>query len=434
MQSLSQLRSAGTDDRERRWRTTLGVLVAVRVAIPLVTFAFSGHALPGLPPYRYQPLNGDSFGFYAATREFISSLGQVNPPLLLVAFVLVVGATVIGARIWRGSPGQRVLALLVPAVALSLAVTLPIREMHTPGAAVFGWPLLWSIPLGPIRAVGLGPSPDTAFVIGLALTLVALGVAVIATAYVGRYATGRRSVGLIAAALFTVWPLVSGQVVGHSAWENGQWNVDVGLHLYTEPLSTALVVSSVALLLRPATQQLGLAGAGLAIGYAAVVKLTNGVVGLALAVLVAWRYGLRQAVPYVAGGLVSLPILLAYWPKGYVGMFDGATSASSRPWALSYADDAWTHSLIFTPRLLLLLAPLLLVGCFAIRDRWVLAVVCAPIVVDAVVYSFYSATAFHPRFLYVALPFVFVLEAAGAASLADAVRRRRRPAHQVRVL
>jgi len=434
MPGTSHPHSAATDAAERPWRAAIVALVAVRVAIPLVTLAFSGHALPGLPAYRYQPLNGDSFGFYSATREFIASIARVDRPLLLLAAALVVGATVIGVRLWRRSPGRRWIAVLLPSAALSLAVTLPIRQMHPPGAAVFGWPLLWSIPMIPIRAVGLEPTPDVAFVIGLALTLVALAITVVATAYVGLYASGRRSVGLLAAAMFTFWPLVTGQIVGRSAWENGQWNVDVGLHLYTEPLSTALVVVSVALLLRPATQQLGRAGAGLAIGYAAVVKLTNGLVGLVLAVLVAWRHGLRQALPYAVGGLVSLPIVLAYWPKGYVGMFDGATSASSRPWSLSYADDAWAHSLLYTPRLLLLLTPLLVIGCFALRDRWMLAVIWTPIAVNAVVYSFYDVTALHPRFLYVALPFVFVLEAAGAVGVAGALRRRRRPTCEVRVL
>ena len=56
-----------------------------------------------------------------------------------------------------------------------------------------------------------------------------------------------------------------------------------------------------------------------------------------------------------------------------------------------------------------------MVGCFAVRDRWALAVVATPIVVNAAVYSFYDVTALHPRFLYVTLPFVFVLEAAGRA-------------------
>jgi hypothetical protein len=406
----------------------------VRVAIPLLTLAFSGHALPGLPAYRYQPLNGDSFGFYTATREFISSLGRVSRPLLLLAALAVVAATVAGILIWRRWPRHRVAAVLLPAAVLSLAVTLPIHRMHPPGAAVFGWPLLWSLPMIPIRAAGLEPTPDVAFVIGLALTLAALAVTVVATAYVGLYATGRRTVGLAAAALITVWPLLSGQIVGPSAWENGQWNVDVGLHLYTEPISTALVTASVALVLRPTIEQLGRAGAGLAIGYAAAVKLTNGVVGVVLALLVARRSGVRQAVPYALGGLVSLPIVLAYWPKGYVGMFDGATSAVSRPWSISYADDAWRHSLLYTPRLLLLLAPLLLIGCLATRDRWALAVVATPIVVNAVIYSFYYVTALHPRFLYVTLPFVFVLEAAGGVAVVDAVRRRRQRVREVRVL
>ena len=417
----------------RRWLLALAVLAGVRLAIPLLTLAFSGHALPGLPAYRFHPLNGDSFGFYDATREFISSLGRVNKPLLLLAVVLVAAATVGGIRLWRRSTGRRWIAVLLPAGALGLAVTLPIHQMHPPGAAVFGWPLIWALPLIPIRAVGL-LTPNVAFVVGLVLTLAALAVTVIATAYVGLYATGRRAVGLIGAGILAVWPLVSGQVVGHSAWENGQWNVDVGLHLYTEPISTALVVVSVALLLRPHTQQLGRAGAGLAIGYATAVKLTNGIVGLVLAVLVAQRQGLRKAAPYALGGLVSLPLVVAYWPKGYVGMFDGATSATSHPWELSYADDAWRHSLLFTPRFLLLLAPLFVIGCFAIRDRWVLLVLCTPIFVNAVVYSFYYVTALHPRFLYVTLPFIFVLEAAGAVSLVETARRRRHSARQVRVL
>ena len=113
-------------------------------------------------------------------------------------------------------------------------------------------------------------------------------------------------------------------------------------------------------------------------------------------------------------------------------MFDGATSASSHPWSPSYVDDAWRHSLLFTPRLLLILAPLLVIGCFAIADRWALTVVLAPIVLNAVIYSFYDVTALHPRFLYAALPFVFVLEAAGAVALVDRVGRRE--TQQVRVL
>jgi len=418
----------------QRWRLALGALVGVRVATTVLTLAFTGHGLPGLPTYSYQPLNGDSFGYYAATREFIASIGRVSRPSLLLLLTLVVSTTAAGAHLWRRSPERRWVALLLPLAAISIALTAPIREMSAPGAPVFGWPLLWAIPMVPIRLVGLGPGPDLAFAIGLVLSLLAIAGTVVATAYVGLYATGRRSVGLIAAGLFAGWPLVIGQVAGESAWENGQWNVDVGLHLYTEPLSTSLVVVAVALLLRPATQATGRAAAGLAVGYATAVKLTNGVVGLVLAALVVRRHGVRKALPYAVGGLVALPIVIAYWPKGYVGQYGGATSASPHPWGLSYVDDAWTDSRLFTPRLLLVLAPLLVVGCVAIRDRWSLAVVCAPIVVNVVVYSVYDVTAIHPRFLYVTLPFVFVLEAIGAVEIAGMVGRRRRASREVRVL
>ena len=422
------------DDDERRWRRTLALLVGVRVAIPLATLAFSGHALPGLPAYRYQPLNGDSFVYYAAAREFIASFLRVSPVLILLSVGIVVAASAIGVRCWRGRPRRPAVAILVPAAAVSLALTLPIHEMRIQGGGTIGWSMLLALPLLPIRAVGLNPSPDVAFAFGLAFSLVAIAVSVVATAYVGLYATGRRSVGLIAAGLLTVWPLVSGQLVGHSAWENGQWNVDVGLHLYTEPLSTALIVLSVAIVLRPATTTAGLAGAGLAAGYATATRLTNGFVGLALALLVAIRRGPREAVPYAIGGLVSAPLVIVFWPKGYIGMFDGKAPPTFHPWSLSYVGDAWGDSLIFTPRLLLILLPLFVAGCVAIRDRWALAVVLAPIVVNAGIYSFYYVTAIHPRFLYVTLPFVFVLEAAGLLSIADAIRRRRHRPREVRVL
>ena len=133
----------------------------------------------------------------------------------------------------------------------------------------------------------------------------------------------------------------------------------------------------------------------------------------------------ERPLPYALGGLVSLPLVVAYWPKGYVGMFDGAISATSHPWAALVRGRRLAALAPVHATLLLLLAPLFVVGCFAVRDRWVLLVVCTPIVVNAVVYSFYYVTALHPRFLYVTLPSCFVLEAAGAVC---ARRRPRAPA------
>jgi hypothetical protein len=53
-------------------------------------------------------------------------------------------------------------------------------------------------------------------------------------------------------------------------------------------------------------------------------------------------------------------------------------------------------------------------GCLAVRCRLRLAILVTPIVVKAAIYSLYDVTELHPRFLYGALPSLFVLEAAGA--------------------
>ena len=98
----------GDDGRERRWLDPLGVLVGVRCLIPLATLAFSGSRVAGAPAYRYQPLNGDSFVYYAAAREFIASFLRVSRPLFLCSVSsLVAAALVIGVRCWRGQPQHR---------------------------------------------------------------------------------------------------------------------------------------------------------------------------------------------------------------------------------------------------------------------------------------------------------------------------------------
>lgn len=403
------------------WWGPLTACVGLRLAVPLIVLAASGRDLGAVPSYDYTPLNGDAFGFYAATREFMASIARVPAPALALAALVVIAASVASWRISTTAPARRWVAIVLPAVAFALASCLVIREMKPPGAAVMGWPLVWALSLVPYRGLGLEPDPDVAFVFGFVLSLVALATATIATAYVGQYATGSRSVGLLAASLSAVWPLIPGLVVGEQAWENGQWNVDVGLALYTEPISTALVVVGVALLLRPGARAAMLAGSGLALGYATFVKLTNGLVALALLPVLVAKIGWRRTVPFALGGIVSAPLVAAYWPKGYVDMFGGRIAASESPWSLDYVDDAWGRSTLFTPTVLLLLAPFLLVGILALRDVFALAVVLAPIVVTAAVYSFYDVTYLHPRFLYVALPFVFVLEAIGARAVLRAL-------------
>jgi hypothetical protein len=234
-------------------------------------------------------------------------------------------------------------------------------------------------------------------------------VTTVATAYLGRFATGRRSVGLVAAALYAFWPVWVGLVAGERAWENGQWHTDIGLHLYTEPASTALVVAGAALLLKPALTETRAAGAGLALGYSAVVKLTNGLLAAAFLPLLAVRYGLRAALPYALACLVSLPILLVYWPKGYVKMYGGGIAPVPTPWSIDYVRLSWERSTVFTPAMVLILGVPATAGAVLVSGWYTRLALILPIVITAAVYSLYYVTYQHPRFLFVALPFVFVL-------------------------
>ena len=274
--------------RTALWWPALAALIGVRLAIPLAALAASGHDLPGLPRYVYTPLNGDSFGYYAAAREAISAAGHV-PPLLAIALAgLLVALAVYLRRVWR-TP-RRWLGLLAAGGWVALTAAVVVHQMTPPGAPVVGWPLVWAIPLAPYR-LAADPSLDVAFALGLTLSLLAIAATVVATAYIGLYASGRRWVGLVAAALYTAWPFIARAAAGESAWENGQWHVAVGLHLYTEPLSTALVAAGLALLLRsPGSLALSVT-AGHLFGFATAVKLSNALIAVVLGAIVAARAG-----------------------------------------------------------------------------------------------------------------------------------------------
>ena len=215
-------------------------------------------------------------------------------------------------------------------------------QMNPPGAAVFGWPLVWSLPMLPYRALGGPLDPDVAYGFGLVVSLAANCVSVVATAYAGFYATGRRAVGLAAATTFALWPLLVGLIGGERSWENGTWAVDAGLVMYTEPVSTALVTTALALLLSPRSCGLRLALAGLALGFATAVRLSNGLLlAVALLVLVA-SLGVRRTLPYLAGAVAFAPLIAVYWPKGYAR----EELFPDDPFALDYATQAWADSLL----------------------------------------------------------------------------------------
>ncbi len=379
------------------WSVALASLVMLRLAIPLVVLAAAGHDLPDLPPYDYSPLNGDATGFYAEARELISvAFGPAGAAALVL---LAAGA----ACVWRLRRGWA--AIAVGCLAVSLAASALVLDQQTTGAAVVGWPLLWAIPLFPLRVVGL-LDDDVAFAVGLLLSLAANAVTVVATAFIGLRVTGSRAVGIAAATLYAAWPLLTRPLAGTSVWENGQWNVDVGLHLYTEPLSTALVAVAIALMLAPTLDPVRLATVGALLGYATVVRPSNGFFAAAAVALLALRLGLRRTLPAAAAGLAFVPLLAVYWPKGY------PTIDNVPGFSLDQADRTWVDSLLFDPRTLLVLLPPALLGLLAV-PRWTAALLGAAVATNAVLYTFYEHTHLHPRFLYVTLPALFVLQAAG---------------------
>lgn len=392
----------------------LTLLVLVRVAIPLSALAHAD--LPGLPRIRGHPLSGDATGFYAAAREFIAAWGRLPPPLLVLLVLATLAAAVVAVRVWRWQPQLRVWVLLASAWWIGLLLVANVVEQHFSGSAVIGWSIVWALPMLPVRAVGATLDQNVAFWLGLPLQLACIAATVVATAYAGLYATGRRLVGLVAAAAFAFWPFLAGAIAGHRAWQNGTWRVDVGLHMYTEPLSTALVTSALVLLLAPRLTPLRAAVAGLALGFAVAVKLSNAVAAVAGTTLLAWRYreSLPRLVPYVVGGLASLPLVAAYWPIGYSKLRHNPTYWHPNVFSGSYVVESWTHSLLFTPRTLAIIAPLAFVGVVAVHDRWRLSLLIAWTLANPVLYSFFWYTKFHPRFMWASLPSFFVLWAAGA--------------------
>jgi hypothetical protein len=284
--------------------------------------------------------------------------------------------------------------------------------MKPSGAAVFGWPLAWALPMLADRALGIGLSKHVAWDFGVALSLVFVALTVVAVAYLGRNATSRRWAGLLAAACWTAWPLLVGLIAGHGAWANGQWEVDVGLHNYSEPLSTLLVTTGAALLLSPRLTQMRLTLAGCALSVATCVKVSNALLAAAALAVVFLRGRRRDAMPYLAGALAFAPVVLVYWPLSYPKLFDNARSWPRDPFDPAHVVPSWTHSSIFDPHTLAVIVPLALVGAFGVLRPWALALVVSFLLLNPIFYSFYANTALHPRFLYASLPELFVLWAA----------------------
>ena len=407
-----------------RWWGPLGLLAAVRVAIPLAAYADRGSHPPGMPRFdrahAYGGLSGDATGFYAATREFMAGWARMPRPLLglLVAVALV--AVVAFAVAWRRRPDLRPWLLPAAVCAFGLLVCVDVHWMNASGAAVFGWPLVWALAELPFRAAGV-LTHALAWDVSFALQLGFVALTVVAVAYLARNASGRRWVGVLAAACWALWPLLVGAIAGHHAWTNSQWEVDVGLHAYSEPLSTLLVVSAAALLLSERATPMRMSLAGCALSLATLTKLSNGLLAAAALVLVVLR---RTQWPYYLAGALSLaPLVAVYWPLSYPKLFDNPKSWPRDPFDPAHVVTTWTHSSIFYPRTLLIITPLAVVGAFALRRPWALALTLAFLLINPIFYSFYANTALHPRFLYASLPFLFALWAGGVETLRRCVAR-----------
>jgi hypothetical protein len=409
-----------------RWWGPLGLLAAIRVAIPLAAFADEGSRLPGIPAFVRFPrdggLTGDATGFYAATREFMAAWGRMPRVVLGLDALLALTAAAVIAVLWRRRPGVRGWLAAAGLCVFGLVVAVDVHWMNPSGAAVFGWPLLWALPMTAYRAFGHGLSKHVAWDFGFALSLAAVAATVVAVAYLGRNATGKRWLGVLAAAFWTAWPLLVGLIAGHGAWRNGQWEVDVGLHNYSEPLSTLLVTTGAALVLSPRLTQLRLALAGCALSAATLVKVSNALLAAAALVIVLLRGRAREALPFLAGALSLAPLVAVYWPLSYPKLFDNPRSWPRDPFDVAHVVTSWTQSSIFDPHTLAIVVPLAVVGVFGVRRPWALALVTASLLINPVFYSFYANTAKHPRFLYASLPELFVLWAAGLGVLASARR------------
>jgi hypothetical protein len=410
-----------------RWWGPLGLLAAIRVAIPLAAYADGGSSLPGMPaverPAAYGGLEGDATGFYQATREFMAAWGRMPRAVLVLDALVLIAAIVALVLLWRRRAAWRPWLAAGTLCVLGLVVATDVHWMEPTGAAVFGWPLLWALPMLPIRLFGT-LTPATAWDVGVGLSLAIVALTVVAVAYLGRNATARPRLGLLAASFWTVWPLLVGVVAGHDAWQNSQWDIMVGLHNYREPLSTLLVTTGAALILSPRATPLRLALAGCALSAATLVKLSNALLAAAALAVVLLRGRLREALPYAAGAVSLAPLVLVYWPLSYPKLFDNPQSWPRDPFDPAHVVTTWTHSTMFGPRTLAIVVPLAVVGVAAVTRPWALALVLAFLLVNPVFYSFYANTAGHPRFLYASLPELFVLWAAGIAVLVRLATRR----------
>jgi hypothetical protein len=409
----------------------VGAGIAFRVAIALAALADHGHRLaPGFPVYVYNPRTGDAYGYYSAVRELLEDWQREGKVVLPCALLAVAGFVLVW-RFTRGRPLRVVIRVLAGSWAVGVVAAVLAHTIRYTGAGTIGWPLIWSVPLLPYRALGLPLNPSIAFGVGLTLSLVFIAATVVATYLLGRELTGRVGLGVAASLLYAFWPLLVLLLAGIRGTMNGTWQIDVGLSMYTEPISTALACVGLVLVLRSGRGPVAAATAGALLGFDVAVRLSNLIIlGCALVWLALRDRG--HALWAAAGAAAFAPVVLAFYRQGYFNPSPSATGTGSgvipaHVFALHNARVAWTHSLLWRPAQLVVLVPLAVVGALATR-RAGSVLLSAAILLTAAFYSFYFFTPLHPRFLFVVLPPLLVLWVAGACAVVGAVRTRSRAA------
>ena len=292
-------------------------------------------------------------------------------------------------------------------------------EIKGSGAPSLGWPVAWAAGLAVPKALGLPIDPDAAFPVGLAISLVANAVAVVALGIAAAGRAARAATGLLAAGLFAVWPLVETLAAGSSVRVNGTWLVETGLHMYSEPLSIALVLVSLALLARRAALDGStLVWAGIAIGAATTVRVASGLFAVAALLVLLRQDGLRGAVRYAAGGLAVAAdragLLARQLSVARRRARCSSRSRRSRSRTRRGPGARWRTS---HRAALIVLVPLAVLGAVALRGRRRAAAARALGAGRAGLYTFYFVTWTTPRFVLASLSVAFVLVAAGLVAV-----------------
>ena len=214
---------------------------------------------------------------------------------------------------------------------------------------------------------------------------------------------------LVAPALLVAWPFLMIFIEGSNA-VFGSWIDDAGLALYSEPLSTALVTSALSLLITR-TDPSSRACAGAFVGFATAVRVSNATLVLVMVVWLLTTERVRAALLCGISCIGGVSIAVAFWPLSYPTFRE---QLPDTVFSIHYVIPSWRATPVFDWKMLLILLAPSILGFLAMRHRyqeaWLLAAVVA---VTAAFYSPYYFTALHPRFLFVALPALFVLAAAG---------------------